>query len=62
MGLVPEAPVFRPTPEEFQDPLAYIASIREQAECYGICKVSQNDLQSSSMANLEASARAICWS
>ena len=57
--LVPEAPVFRPTPEEFQDPLAYIASIREHAESYGICKVSLSDPQPSSMANLQASAWAI---
>ena len=35
---VPEAPVFRPSAAEFENPLAYIASIREQAECYGICK------------------------
>lgn len=37
--MVPECPVFRPSPEEFADPLGYIASIRESAECYGICKV-----------------------
>ena len=35
---VAEAPTFRPSAEEFGDPLAYIASIRQQAECYGICK------------------------
>ena len=34
-----EAPVFRPTPEEFEHPLRYIASIRPTAEAYGICKV-----------------------
>ena len=36
---VPEAPVFRPTAEEFRDPLAYIASIRSAAEPFGIAKV-----------------------
>ena len=38
LGL-PSAPVFRPTEEEFQDPLKYIASIRPLAEPYGICKI-----------------------
>lgn len=35
----PEAPLFRPTPEEFEHPLRYIASIRPAAEAYGICKI-----------------------
>ena len=35
----PEAPVFKPSPEEFKHPLRYIASIRPIAEAYGICKV-----------------------
>ena len=35
----PEAPVFEPTAEEFQDPLAYINKIRPIAEKTGICKV-----------------------
>ncbi|KAM3364262.1 hypothetical protein ACQJBY_014543 [Aegilops geniculata] len=36
---VPEAPVFRPTEEEFADPLAYIARIRPAAEPYGVCRI-----------------------
>lgn len=40
--LVPEAPVFHPTPQEFEDPLGYISSIRQHAEAYGICKVSRS--------------------
>ncbi|KAL6873999.1 hypothetical protein ACP4OV_014081 [Aristida adscensionis] len=36
---VPEAPVFRPTEEDFADPLAYVARIRPLAEPYGICRI-----------------------
>lgn len=35
----PDAPVFRPSADEFENPLRYIASIRPVAEPYGICKV-----------------------
>ncbi len=34
----PECPVFRPTPEEFKEPLKYVAKIRPIAEKSGICK------------------------
>jgi hypothetical protein len=34
-----EGLVFRPTKEEFANPMEYIRSIRKQAESYGICKI-----------------------
>ncbi|XP_059205090.1 protein Jumonji isoform X2 [Centropristis striata] len=34
-----EAPVFRPVPREFQDPLVYLDAVREQAEVAGMCRV-----------------------
>ncbi|XP_050381077.1 putative lysine-specific demethylase JMJ16 [Argentina anserina] len=36
---IQDAPVFRPTEEEFKDTLKYIASIRPKAEPYGICRI-----------------------
>ena len=34
-----DAPTFRPTQEEFSDPLRYISSIREHAERFGLCRI-----------------------
>ncbi|KAG5842586.1 hypothetical protein ANANG_G00179200 [Anguilla anguilla] len=34
-----EVPAFRPGSREFQDPLAYLDSVRAQAEPYGLCRV-----------------------
>ena len=36
---LPDAPVFRPTAAQFRDPLRYVASIRREAEPFGICKI-----------------------
>ena len=36
---IPDAPVFRPTAAQFRDPLRYVASIRREAEPFGICKI-----------------------
>ena len=35
----PEAPVFEPTEEEFQDPFTYLEKIRPVAEACGICRI-----------------------
>ncbi|KAF7793618.1 hypothetical protein EIP86_004732, partial [Pleurotus ostreatoroseus] len=34
-----DCPTFRPTPEQFTDPMAYIKSISENAKSYGMCKI-----------------------
>lgn len=34
-----DCPTFRPTPEQFKDPMAYIKSISENARTYGMCKI-----------------------
>lgn len=34
-----EMPTFRPSEEEFSDPISYISSIKEQAEPFGMCKI-----------------------
>lgn len=39
MRKVPEAKVYRPTAEEWADPLAYIRSIQPEAAGYGICSI-----------------------
>ncbi|XP_042502738.1 lysine-specific demethylase JMJ706-like isoform X2 [Macadamia integrifolia] len=36
---IPECPVFRPTKEEFEDPLVYLQKIASEASKYGICKI-----------------------
>lgn len=35
----PEAPVFRPTEDEFRDPLEYLMKIRHIGTKTGICKI-----------------------
>ena len=36
---IPEAPVKRPSLEEFMDPIKYILSIKSECEMYGMCKI-----------------------
>ncbi|KAE8716237.1 JMJ706 protein [Hibiscus syriacus] len=36
---IPECPVYRPTKEEFEDPLVYLQKITSEASRYGICKI-----------------------
>jgi len=38
-----EAPTYRPTAEQFKDPVQYIRSIREEAQKYGIVKIVPPD-------------------
>jgi histone demethylase JARID1 len=38
-----EAPTYRPTTEQFKDPVQYINSIREEAQKFGIAKIIPPD-------------------
>lgn len=55
-----EAPTYRPTTEQFKDPVKYIQSIREEAQKYGIVKIVPPDSWNPGFAiDTEVSARAI---
>lgn len=39
MPKIPDGPVFKPTEEEFKDPMKYLASIAPTVRKYGIAKI-----------------------
>jgi len=49
----PEAPVFKPTVEEFQDPFTYLEKIRPIAEASGICKIQPPQVRTLALGRLD---------
>jgi len=41
----PEAPVFKPTETEFEDPFTFLEKIRPAVEACGICKIRPPDVR-----------------
>lgn len=59
---IPEAPTFRPTEEEFKDPVAYIQKIAPEGRKYGICRVIPPEgWQPTFAIDTEVGSHAICY-
>lgn len=58
---IPEAPTFRPTEEEFKDPVAYIQKIAPEGKKYGICRIIPPEgWQPTFAIDTEVGSHAIC--
>jgi hypothetical protein len=55
-----ESPTYRPTAEQFKDPVQYIQSIREEAQKYGIVKIIPPDSWNPSFA-IDTEVCASCY-
>lgn len=53
---IPDAPVFYPSPQEFQDPMGYIQKIQREAAQFGMCRIVPPCLPATSAAKVGGGA------